>query len=61
MKKLKIDTKKHMGYSKSAEKGIKARLRQKYSPAECERLMEKMDRQYEEFLVNLPDWAVNTT
>ena len=27
MKKLNIDTKKHMGYSKSVEQGIKARLR----------------------------------
>ena len=54
MKKLNIDTKKHMGYSKSAERGIKARLSQKYSPAECERLMEKIDRKYESFLVDLP-------
>lgn len=54
MNKLNIDTKKHMGYSKSAERGIKARLRQKYSPSECERLIEKIDRQYEAFLVDLP-------
>ena len=54
MKKLNIDTKKHMGYSRSAERGIKARLSQKYSPVECERLMEQIDRRYEEFLVDLP-------
>ena len=54
MKKLNIDTKKHMGYSRSAERGIKARLSQKYSPVECERLMEKIDRKYEEYLVDLP-------
>ena len=50
MKKLNIDTKKHMGYSRSAERGIKARLSQKYSPVECGRLMEKIDRKYEVFL-----------
>lgn len=54
MKRLNIDYKKHMGYSRTAEKGIKARLRQKYSSEECERLMEKIDRQYEEFLKDLP-------
>lgn len=54
MKRLNIDYKKHMGYSRTAEKGIKARLRMKYSPEECERLMEKIDRQYEEFLKDLP-------
>ena len=41
-------------YSKSAERGIKARLSQKYSLAERGRLMEKIDRKYEEFLVDLP-------
>lgn len=50
MKKLNIDYKNHMGYSRSAERGIKAWLSQKYSPVECERLMEQIDRKYEEFL-----------
>ena len=54
MKKLNIDYKKHMGYSKSAERGIKDRLSQKYSLVECERLMEQIDRKYEEYLVDLP-------
>ena len=54
MKKLNIDYKNHMGYSRSAERGMKARLSQKYSPVECEHLMEKIDRKYEEFLVDLP-------
>ncbi len=54
MKKLNIDYKNHMGYSRSAERGIKARLSQKYSPVECERLMEQIDRKYEEYLVDLP-------
>ena len=53
-KKLNIDYKKHMAYSKSAERGIKARLRQKYDLAEYERLMEKINRKYEAFLVDLP-------
>ena len=43
MKKLNIDYKKHIGYSRSAERGIKTRLCQKYDPAECERLMEQID------------------
>lgn len=54
MKKLNIDYKKHIGYSRSAERGIKTRLCQKYDPAECERLMEQIDRKYEEFLADLP-------
>ena len=54
MKKLHIDYKKHMGYSKSAGRGIKARLREKYSPSACDHLMEKIDRKYEEFLSDLP-------
>ena len=42
MKKLNIDYKKHMGYSKSCERGIRARLHQKYDDAECERLMDSV-------------------
>ena len=54
MKKLNIDYKKHMGYSKSTERGLKSRLRQKYSLLESARLMEQIDRKYEEFLADLP-------
>ena len=54
MKRLNIDRKKHMGYSQRAEKGIRAHLRMKYSPEECERFMEKIDRKYEVFLKDLP-------
>ena len=51
---MSIDYKKHMGYSKTAERGIKTRLRQKYSLLESARLMEQIDRKYEEFLAGLP-------
>ena len=54
MKKLNIDYKKHMGYSKSCERGIQTRLHQKYDDAECERIMDAIDRKYEEFLVDVP-------
>ena len=54
MKKLNIDYKNHMGYSRSAERGMKAWLSQKYSPVECEHLVEKIIQKYEEFLVDLP-------
>ena len=43
-----------MGYSKSAKRGIRTRLLQKYSAAEAGRMMEQIDRKYEEFLTDLP-------
>ena len=54
MGKLSIDYKKHLGYSKTAEKGIRKRLAQKYGAEECARIMEQIDRKYEDFLADLP-------
>ncbi len=54
MSNLSIDYKKHLGYSKTAEKGIRKCLARKYSEEECAILMERIDRKYEEFLADLP-------
>ena len=54
MKKLSIDYSRHLAYSKTAEKGLRRCLARKYSKEECERLMDQIDRKYEEFLSDLP-------
>lgn len=54
MKRLNINYTKHMGYSKAVKRGIQKRLHQKFSDAECSRLMEQIDRKYVEFLMDLP-------
>ena len=54
MSNLSIDYKKHLVYSKTAEKGIRKRLAQKFGDEECAVLMGQIERKYEDFLSDLP-------
>lgn len=52
---LNIDLKKHMLYSPELEKIIRKKLSEKYDATEADRLWEKVQRQYADFLRDLPN------
>ena len=54
MKRLDIDYTKHMAYPKSTGKALRARIREKYFYSDSLRIINVMDRKYEEFLRDIP-------